>query len=310
MRLRSGSVRGFLFACAVLAMASVASAQEPAPGAEAAPPESAPPPSPCERHPCGVMLPATIEATWAAIHQIVNDAGLAAPGSHEDGVLITKVSRWSKLRGAPQPALDARYRPQSLQLFIFVPPMAGPARVYVDSRLTAERVLVPELTNNFHDLPGIGEWFFARLEARLSARTYAIPADFPARQALARKLAPTGPPADRCLQRAEAVPADARPELPPSRIERTFVRPEYDERDRESLREGKVTLAGVIQEDGVVTEIEMPAPTDLSRGDAGDPGHLKQAAAVAVGLWRYHPAMLDGCPIPTPGTFPIDFRLK
>ena len=57
------------------------------------------------------------------IHQIVNDAGLSAPASHEDGVLITKVSRWSKLRGAPQPALDARYRPQSLQLFIFVPPM-------------------------------------------------------------------------------------------------------------------------------------------------------------------------------------------
>ena len=63
--------------------------------------------------------------------------------------------------------------------------------------------------------------------------------------------------------------------------------------------EGKVILIATVMEDGSVGKIKV---------DKGDPA-LVPAAVEAVKHWRYRPTLLDGKPVPTEITIPIDFKL-
>jgi TonB family protein len=98
-----------------------------------------------------------------------------------------------------------------------------------------------------------------------------------------------------------AAPARPHPSLPgyepAAIIER--VTPRYSLEARAQHLQGTVRIRAVIGEDGV--------PRGLERV-SGDP-LLAQIAMDAVALWRYAPATVDGQPLESEVTIPIDFHL-
>jgi TonB family protein len=77
------------------------------------------------------------------------------------------------------------------------------------------------------------------------------------------------------------------------------VNPTYPSEARVLRREGRVTLDGVIAEDGRLRELKVVG---------GDP-MLAGAAMQAVSKWRYHPYKLNGAPIRMSTTITLIFKL-
>jgi len=82
---------------------------------------------------------------------------------------------------------------------------------------------------------------------------------------------------------------------------RNTPNPVYPQTARREGREGRVLLRVLIDDQGKTKTIEV----NRSSGSAA----LDQAAAEAIRLWRFHPAMAGEKPVETWVTIPIDFRL-
>jgi protein TonB len=77
------------------------------------------------------------------------------------------------------------------------------------------------------------------------------------------------------------------------------VSPIYPSEARRLRREGRVTLDGVITEDGRLRELKVV------EGD----GMLVRAAMQAVSQWRYHPYKLNGVPVRMGTKITLIFKL-
>ncbi len=84
----------------------------------------------------------------------------------------------------------------------------------------------------------------------------------------------------------------------PVAIEKTA--PSYTEEGRKARHQGRVVLRTVIDERGLVEDVEVIE---------GQPYGLSEAAVAAVRAWRFHPALLDGEPVPVFYLLTINFRL-
>lgn len=84
----------------------------------------------------------------------------------------------------------------------------------------------------------------------------------------------------------------------PVAIEKTA--PSYTEEGRKARHQGRVVLRTVIDEHGLVKDVEVVE---------GQPYGLSEAAVAAIRTWRFHPALLDGEPVPVFYLLTINFRL-
>ncbi len=84
----------------------------------------------------------------------------------------------------------------------------------------------------------------------------------------------------------------------PVAIEKTA--PSYTEEGRKARHQGRVVVRTVIDEHGLVEDVEVIE---------GQPYGLSEAAVAAVRTWRFHPALLDGEPVPVFYLLTINFRL-
>jgi len=106
------------------------------------------------------------------------------------------------------------------------------------------------------------------------------------------------------LDEFEKLSAGARPVgaevAPPELVEK--VNPVYPEEMRAARATGKVILQAVIDEEGMVSAVEV------LRGSSHAP--LDNAAVDAVRQWRYRPATLEGKPVKVYFTVVVDFVLE
>jgi protein TonB len=88
----------------------------------------------------------------------------------------------------------------------------------------------------------------------------------------------------------------------PTRIESSYVRPEYPDIARTARMEGRVVLQAVIGRDGTVSKVEVLSCSQPLLG-------FEDAAIEAVRQWRYEPALADGRPVDVYFTILVDFEL-
>ncbi len=87
--------------------------------------------------------------------------------------------------------------------------------------------------------------------------------------------------------------------IAPVVIEKTA--PSYTEEGRKAKHQGRVVLRTVIDEGGLVKDVEVIE---------GQPYGLSEAAMAAVRTWRFHPALYEGKPVAVLYLLTINFRLK
>jgi TonB family protein len=78
----------------------------------------------------------------------------------------------------------------------------------------------------------------------------------------------------------------------PVRIASSFLEPIYPGRAAARRQEAKVIVSAVIRHDGWISDLK------LERTDSEN-DEFAISAAQTVGFWRYRPALVDGCPVPT-----------
>jgi hypothetical protein len=135
------------------------------------------------------------------------------------------------------------------------------------------------------------EWLFKKLEERTGARGYAIPDSRKGRSDLARQLLGDDD-SNPCYLKGGKTPVlvTGGPVDSPQRIQASYYKPLFPEKDRRAREETKLLMAAVIAEDGVVRDVML---LDVQ----GHQGEFYASAMSAVSLWRYKPAVVDGCPI-------------
>jgi hypothetical protein len=168
--------------------------------------------------------------------------------------------------------------------------MVAPARVYVGSIL---RVARGDRSAYVYNGSTVGDWFLERLGHMLGQPGEWIPNDTAARSELARRLAQDGTNGS-CIIREQ--PIEFFPVSPsgalvgPKLIEETKITPLYPRGKLQAKELGDLLFSAVIREDGVISQVQL-----VSGGTPNDP--FTAAGAAALSLWRYVPAMLDGCPV-------------
>jgi protein TonB len=119
---------------------------------------------------------------------------------------------------------------------------------------------------------------------------------------------PPPPPAPPALpETAESgLPAPPAPpeetEAGPQLVQESVVLPVYPEEARDAGVQGRVLLEVLIKADGSVTDVVV------KEGVAGHP-ELDRSAVDAVAQWKFQPATIDGNPVDSSVTIPIQFRL-
>jgi len=88
----------------------------------------------------------------------------------------------------------------------------------------------------------------------------------------------------------------------PTRIESSYIHPQYPSLAREARLEGRVVLQAVICGDGTVANVTVLTCDQPSLG-------FEEAAIEAVRLWRYEPALENGRPVDVFFTILVDFEL-
>lgn len=194
-----------------------------------------------------------------------------------------------------------------MHLVVSVPAGFAPARVRVTSMidLGSVRGLSPtgELPSRWSadvyggrrgfDLPEVGAWFFAALEARLGVPGAPLAANHRARAAATTAM-PGGAQCLSTLADLETVPAP-----PGDAFGWEMVKVVHEERPAPvevpltARTETLVTLDAIVGEDGVAYAIE-PAPGENEEV-------LSPVMAMSVGTasaWRFEPATVLGCAVP------------
>jgi hypothetical protein len=217
----------------------------------------------------------------------------------ENGVMVTY---WRRLKSKTLPGLDPpkmrdRVKMNSFQYHVYVPQFVEPGRVYVG-------VITEGLGNLHHHSHGIDDmfqsWMFDRLSEHLGKDGEPIPPDGAARLALERKHRGDDTPRD-CDRHVGAEPL-----IPgfdgvsnPTVIDASRIEPMNTERFKD-VKSGSLLLQALIDEEGRVVDVEILRNLTDSEEFADD-------AANRVAFWRYHPAELDGCPVPVKTMISVEF---
>lgn len=226
------------------------------------------------------------EDVWREAREVVSALGRVPELTNvESQILVTPWLRFDATDFGSLPPESAGSEDEILeefQLHVFVSPFVEPARVHVGS--------VSVGPNNVQYNLGLAEeWFFQRLEARLDENGRGIPRDAEMHRQVASRLLESP---DACLP----VLSDGRAQPEPTRL--IAVTP--------IAREGTdavVTLEVVIALDGAIASSRVVEMVGL------DPdGMVVTAAAGAISLWRYSPALSDGCAVPFTGTASLVLR--
>ncbi|HLA77778.1 MAG TPA: energy transducer TonB [Vicinamibacteria bacterium] len=221
---------------------------------------------------------------------LVRDLGLSVESRDQQAqVLTTKWQSLSRQRrnGLEPQSLEAGARAEEFQLNLFVSPFVEPARVYVDA-VAQSRGARPRTWYAFEP---VAVWFFDRLAERMGEEGRPVPVTWASGDE--RSNAQEGHP--ECTPSAAADGAKHGLDEPKRLVSRPPIFP-----GRDLGRSGTVLLEALIGADGAVQHLRvLDAPAET---------RMAVAAASAVNLWRYQPARLQGCPVPTSMKVTVNFH--
>lgn len=249
------------------------------------------------------MYPLPSSGAFEATRELMEGLGLPVRTLLEDEqVIISEEIPVGKLPGG-FPSLEgvgsARWR--FVQLHLFVPPGAEPARVYCNARLA--RYAGDYVSAALYSEGTVESWLLDALDERLGQPGHAVPLNPERLERRASKLA-----ADAGIRAGGTAPRVLTPEDrryaaldPASPIDETRV-PAIDPTEpRPRPEESAVKIEAVVHEDGSVAVASvLSAPRDES-------DQLRAAAVQAARLWRFRPATLDGRPVPATTTLTLTF---
>ncbi len=248
---------------------------------------------------------------WAAVQRIFADARIKIATRdekhhHLESAWIARdaaLAPNSKTMGLPPPWRLRRYR-----LMAFVSPWVEPARIYLGSIVEVElepaaaalkRPANEPTQSRLYNLDQPREWFFDRLEAVVGP-LQRVPVSAIKRKRLAEDLGGSNP---GCLgERLTATRPPGPGSVKPPEKFFTSV-PLYPANVVNRRDTGQIGLEVWILEDGgtmPVRVIQRPGRSD----------EMLLAASSAISLWRYSPAIINGCPVPTVMKVTTSFNLR
>lgn len=249
------------------------------------------------------LVPGTTapEALAAARAELVAEGFKIARADREAGVLVTRarayVPTWP---AAAELKLPPSQRPTGVAVHLFVAPNFVPARVAIAVVLDVEETFAPvvrsrnKATLKYYSNPALSSYFASRIAARTGwaltplaatadARAAQV-ADLPARHPAGCGVAPLLP------RESKAMPVLV-----------SQVKPIYPRLDLQRHASGVVLLRAEVTEHGTLT--------GMSAEDDGTKSNLVAAAFGAAALWRFRPALVDGCPARRSITIEMSFTL-
>ncbi len=215
------------------------------------------------------------------------------------GILMTRRRDYDA--GWPAgPALDlaATQTPDAATLYVRVAPGFHPSRLVVGAVVETDTVFVPfklpiaRGRQTMYRQEGFADFIAGRIAARLGEQFEPLSTDSVVR---ARQSPPTGEAAGACA--ALPRPAGGVVDVHPRPLQDVAL--EYPSTERRRLQGGTVRLRAKVTEHGTVTEAEWL--------DGVEERNLVAAAIGAAGLWRFEPALKQGCPVPTSVVFEMSF---
>ncbi len=258
------------------------------------------------------MYPRASRDVLAAVRTTLHASGLAL--QHEDrdvGALVTKAVPYDLARWPEASALDLPlgHTPETLQFHIHVSPDLEPARIAVGAVLDTTTTQTPMRgsrargSGRFYGQRRLAARFVEHLSAQLGVPPEPLAATGTLRVAQARRLLPAGLDGGCGVREIPSLggPGGRLPERLPRRA-RYAALPVYPEEQQARGAGGEIQIAGEITEHGTLIDL-------TTESDAIGDGNLKAAAFGAAGLWRYRPAVLDGCPTRVRLTLSIQFSM-
>ena len=250
----------------------------------------------------GRIYAVSSDRLWSTLLGVLNERKFRFETFEEENGLV--VTQWlgvpsKPLKGLGRFALQDRFRADSVQLHIFIPPFAEPGRLYINSMVAAHR---GTRDWRYYNTGHAERWLYALLEESLGQRGRALPKTPLWRSRLAIDL--MGQDAiDPCGERPGPFLAGVGNVSNPTIIAASKITPLYPEQARLKRGEGIVILQALVYEDGWVGDIEV------LRSSGPDP-EFKVSAAQTVSFWRYKPAMQDGCPVAAYFTVVANYEIE
>jgi TonB family protein len=249
------------------------------------------------------MYPVPAARAFEAVDGLLEELGIeAATHLADDQVIMTADLPLSEMpEGFPDVAEVGSARWRFVQLHLFVPPWAEPARVYCNVRLA--RLAGDYVSAALYSEGTVEKWLLDRLDERLGHYGRAVPMNPSRREQVAVELAEgLSVDADRPVARVLVPGDDAHTKLaPPTPIGATRVPAIDPTKPRPRVSVDTVELEAVVHEDGSVAVASV-----LSAPKGGSP-QLASAAAQAARLWRFRPARLEGRPVSAATTLTVEF---
>lgn len=235
------------------------------------------------------MAPVTAAAAREVATRVLAARGLTA--DLRDSAVGSEATRWRRYEPSawlPVERLDlpAGYRAERIQVHTHVAPELEPARialgVVLEIRGPAGRARIPR-----H--PGLEAHVAGLLAAALGVELEPLAATADRRVEQARRLLPAGAAGGCGVRTPEAAGTlDRDVHRAPRRMAYPWE-PVYPDGARTSDIGGAVAVEATLTEHGTLAGIVV--------GDSGT-NALDFAAAGAISLWRFLPAIVDGCPAP------------
>jgi TonB family protein len=244
-----------------------------------------------------VMYPIRSNRVWVQAVTLAKELGFSFDKKDDSHYVL--MTRWKKYDTRRFPTRDLLHlrendRPLSLQLHLASSPHLEPARLAVGVVLDVER---PAGRMRLYSFEKLEQWFLDALSRRIGAAPTPLPANAAGRRELSKRLMPEGV-TSRCA--TEAPPEVMPPMTPPHKL--IDVQPMYP--GREGVPEPvPVTVEALLTEHGTMTDVKVVS------APPGAP-NFETSARAAVGLWRYRPAMAEGCPQPALVTVTVNYRTR
>ena len=221
------------------------------------------------------IYPSSTDEVWAAIDKISGKLRFESETRTSELLILERASLRYLNKNAPR-APDGKHR--EFSLYVFVAGDGTPARVYVNSELRDGRQAL-------YNTGEVEQAFYERLESTLGVEGLAIPDTFEQRM---KQRVELGEAVDCHERLADSSSVPNRFDDPAS-----VARPLAESQVAPLLsRDGTSALVlSDVSEDGVVLS------SHTLRIDPNNPGWI-DTIETTVGIWRFEPAVVDGCPVP------------
>lgn len=187
--------------------------------------------------------------------------------------------------------------------YVSVPPQFMAARVSISTELELRD---GRLSYRIYRNSVLAEWLAARLGERLGAKLGRLSDQVVERTKVSAPLsalaggATCSPPSQPVNPMRSSVAGAPSVSMPHLLLE---MKPIFPAQQLRSHNQGRVSLSAVVTEHGSMTGIKVLQPED------GSPEFKANAAAAAM-MWRFSPALVNGCPAPMNIGIEMTFTIK